>query len=62
VVEVRRERLLDPAEHPTTPEKATFHTWAIHAQEFEERHVKGDWTAGSTRFPPEMVTILAGEQ
>lgn len=46
----------------TAQEKATFHTWAIHAQEFEERHVKGDWTAGSTRFPTEMATILEGEQ
>ncbi|UJW32706.1 HNH endonuclease [Saccharothrix sp. AJ9571] len=46
----------------TTQEKTTFHTWAIHAQELEERHLKGDWTAGSTRFPPAMGTILEDEQ
>ncbi len=46
----------------TAQEKATFHTWAIHAQEFEERHLKGDWTAGSTQFPPAMASILEGEQ
>lgn len=46
----------------TAQEKTTFHTWAIHAQEFEERHLKGDWTAGSTRFLSEMATILKDEQ
>ncbi|WP_410634285.1 HNH endonuclease [Amycolatopsis sp. cmx-4-83] len=46
----------------TAQEKATFHTWAIHAQEFEERHLDGNWTAGSTRFPLEMATILEDEQ
>lgn len=46
----------------TAKEKTTFHMFAIHAQELEERHLKGDWTAGSTRFPPAMASMLQDEQ
>ncbi len=46
----------------TSDEKATFHVWAVHAQELEERHQAGDWTAGSTRFPSAMASILEDEQ
>jgi hypothetical protein len=33
----------------------------MHAQEFAARHLLGDWTAGSTRFPEDMNTIFEGE-
>ena len=33
----------------------------MHAQEFAARHLLGDWTAGSTRFPEDMSTIFEGE-
>ncbi|MFE5501347.1 HNH endonuclease [Amycolatopsis japonica] len=57
------QRVLHANRHLLTgEEKATFHTWAIHAKEFEERHLKGDWTAGSTRFPSAMATILEDGQ
>lgn len=33
----------------------------IHAQELAARHLLGDWTSGSTRFPEEMSTIFEGQ-
>jgi hypothetical protein len=33
----------------------------MHAREFAARHLLGDWTPGSTRFPEDMNTIFEGE-
>lgn len=44
-----------------SPEKATAHIFAVHAQELEERHLEGNWTPGSTKFPNAMESILEGE-
>lgn len=45
----------------TGPEKATAHMFAVHVQELEERHLEGNWTPGSTKFPNAMESILEGE-
>lgn len=45
----------------TKTEKATAHIFAVHSQELEERHLEGNWTSGSTRFPSAMESILEGE-
>ncbi|WP_216637591.1 HNH endonuclease signature motif containing protein [Mycobacterium asiaticum] len=45
-------RLLTPAERKTAD------VFAVHVTELEERHLEGDWTPGSTRFPAEMDSIL----
>jgi hypothetical protein len=45
----------------TEYEKETVHRFAVHVQELEERHMEGDWTPGSTRFPNAMKSILEGE-
>jgi hypothetical protein len=42
----------------TDDEKTTADVFAVHAQELEERHVEGNWTPGSTRYPPAMESIL----
>jgi hypothetical protein len=44
----------------TGPEKVTVHMFAVHVQELEERHLEGNWTPGSTRFPNAMESILDG--
>ncbi|MGH3564691.1 MAG: hypothetical protein ACRDRH_01380 [Pseudonocardia sp.] len=41
--------------------KATVHLFAVHVQELEERHLEGNWTPGSTKFPNAMESILEGE-
>lgn len=46
----------------TGPEKATAHTFAVHVQELEERHLEGNWTPGSTKFPNAMESILEGKR
>jgi hypothetical protein len=46
----------------TSPEKATAHVFAVHVQELEERHLEGNWTAGSTTFPNAMESILTGKR
>jgi hypothetical protein len=45
----------------TDAEKATADLFAVHVQEQEERHLEGNWTPGSTRFPAAMASILEGE-
>jgi len=42
----------------TGSERATMSVFAVHVRELEDRHVAGDWTPGSTRFPPAMESIL----
>ncbi|WP_285633761.1 HNH endonuclease signature motif containing protein [Actinoallomurus iriomotensis] len=51
VLQVNRELL-------SRSEKATAQIFAVHAQELEERHLEGNWTPGSTRFPNAMESIL----
>lgn len=46
----------------TGQEKVTAHIFAVHVQELEERHLRGDWTPGTTRFPSGMVSVLEGEE
>lgn len=46
----------------TEEEKKVTNLFAIHAQEFEERHLNGDWTPGSTRFPIAMKLIMEDEK
>lgn len=46
----------------TGPEKATAHIFAVHVQELAERHLEGDRTPGSTKFPNAMESILEGER
>jgi len=45
----------------TGSEKAAAQVFAVHVQELEERHLLGDWTPGSTRFPSAMELILKGD-
>jgi hypothetical protein len=45
----------------TTQEQMTAHIFAVHVQELEERHLEGNWTPGSTRFPNAMESILEGD-
>lgn len=45
----------------TDAEKATADIFAVHVQEQEERHLEGNWTPGSTRFPAALESILEGE-
>ncbi|SES43467.1 HNH endonuclease [Lentzea albida] len=42
----------------TPEERSTVDEFAVHAKELEDRHLRGDWTPGSTRFPRRMATIL----
>ena len=42
-------------------ERRVADIFEVHAQEFAARHLLGDWTAGSTRFPQDMDTIFEGE-
>ena len=42
----------------TDAEKATVDVFAVHAQQLEERHLEGNWTPGSIRFPNAMESIL----
>lgn len=46
----------------TCSEKATADIFAVHVQQLEERHLEGNWTPGSTRFPNAMESILQGEE
>ncbi|WP_329138152.1 HNH endonuclease signature motif containing protein [Streptomyces sp. NBC_00670] len=45
----------------TVAEKATLDIFAIHAQQLEERHLEGNWTPGSTRFPEGIDSIMKGD-
>lgn len=45
----------------TNAEKMTSDMFAVHVQELEERHLEGNWTPGSTKFPTDMESILDGE-
>jgi hypothetical protein len=45
----------------SSAEKATADVFAVHVQELEERHLEGNWTPGSTRFPNAMESMLEGE-
>jgi hypothetical protein len=42
-------------------ERLVADIFEIHALEFAARHLMGNWTAGSTRFPEDMSTIFEGE-
>jgi hypothetical protein len=42
-------------------EKTTADVFAVHAQQLEERHLEGDWTPGSARFPNALESILEGD-
>lgn len=42
-------------------ERRVADIFEIHAMEFAARHLMNDWTAGSTRFPERMATILEGK-
>ncbi len=44
-----------------TDEADTINLFALHVRELEHRHLLNDWTAGSTRFPDELTSILDGE-
>ena len=46
----------------TGPERATADIFAVHVQELEERHLEGNWTPGSTRFPNAVQSILENSQ
>lgn len=45
----------------TDAEKATADEFSVHAQQLEERHLEGNWTPGSIRFPTAMDVILEGD-
>ncbi|WP_416873611.1 HNH endonuclease [Kitasatospora sp. SC0581] len=45
----------------TDGEKATVDIFAIHMKQLEERHLEGNWTPGSMRFPDAMNVILKGD-
>lgn len=56
-------RLLAANRHLLTPgENATVHLFALHIQQLEDRHMRGDWTPGSIRFPLEMNTIFKDQE
>ncbi|WP_245848393.1 HNH endonuclease [Lentzea kentuckyensis] len=46
----------------TTDERSTADEFAVHVKELEDRHLRGDWTPGSTRFPSRMATILKDDE
>lgn len=56
-------RLLAANRNLLTPEEnAIVHKFALHIQQLEDRHTKGDWTPGSVRFPTEMTSIMEGDK
>ncbi|CAM3927378.1 HNH endonuclease [Kibdelosporangium persicum] len=42
----------------TDAEKMTLGIFAVHVRELTERHLEGNWTPGSTKFPSAMESIL----
>lgn len=42
----------------TQSEKRTAALFDLHVEQFENRHVLGDWTAGTERYPAAMQTML----
>lgn len=42
----------------TTDECATVHLLSLHIQQLQDRHLKGDWTPGSLRFPSAAASIF----
>lgn len=45
----------------TNEEKQTVALYSLHVDQFENRHVLGDWTAGAQRFPSQMEHVLKDE-
>jgi hypothetical protein len=57
------QRVLNANRHLLTDaEKQTVALFNLHIEQFERRHVLGDWTAGTERFPDAMQTVLMSSQ
>jgi hypothetical protein len=55
-------RILNANQHLLTDgEKQTVALYTLHVEEFESRHVLGDWSTGTQIFPPAMAHILTDE-
>jgi hypothetical protein len=56
-------RVLERNRHLLTADELdTVDMFALHVRELEYRHLLNDWTAGSTRFPDRLSSILDLEQ
>lgn len=55
-------RVLNANRHLLTEaERSTLTLFELHAEQFENRHVLGDWTTGTERFPDGMSAMLRSE-
>jgi hypothetical protein len=55
-------RVLEVNRHLLTPDELdTLEEFALHVRELEYRHLLNDWTAGSSRFPEGVSSILKDE-